>query len=127
MQQNAARREATGAAMVKATRALVKAKIAQVFPDRDAAEVLAILDRYGTGRREQERDRVQFAIPEICDADGRDDPAGIVATAKQDIRDVLAWAESPNLMRRTFIENSNERARLKQRDEAQYRAWLGKR
>jgi len=113
--------------MTEATRAMVIARIARVFPDRDVDEILAILDRYGAGRREQERDRVQLAILKLCDEDGRDDPASYVEMAKQDFRDVLAWAESPNLMRRTFIKDPAKRARLKERDEAQYRKWLKKR
>ena len=113
--------------MSEATRALLRAKIAQVFPDRDAAEILAVLDRYGTEPHEPEPDRVQLAILKLCDEEGHDDPMHYVEAAKQDFRDVLAWAEYPNQMRRPATIAPKERAKLMRRDEAQYRAWLDKR
>jgi hypothetical protein len=112
--------------MTEATRALLLAKIAKVFPDRDTDEILAILDRYGTGKHEQEPAWVQLAVLKLCDEEGRDDPAHYIDVAKQDFRDVLAWAEYPNLMRRPANINPKERAALEDRDMAQYRAWLDK-
>ncbi len=74
------------------TREDVLAAVGQQFPDRDAATVLALLDRYGTRRSEPERERVQLAILKLSGGDIeklRHD----LDVARQDYRDVLYWAE----------------------------------
>ena len=113
--------------MTKATREAVIEKIRQVFPERKAADILVLLDRYGVEDYHREKARVQLAILKLCDEKGCDDPANYVATACADYRDVLAWAESPHLMRKTHCEDAQEREKLSAEDEAQYRAWLDKR
>jgi len=113
--------------MTEATRALVIEKIGRVFPERKAADVLAVLDRYGWESHHRERDRVQLAILKLCDEEGRDDATGYIEAACVDYRDVLAWAESPNLIKRPPIDDERERARLIAADAAQYRAWLQRR
>jgi len=113
--------------VTKATREAVIEKIRQVFPEREVADVLAHLDRYGAEDYHRERERVQLAILKLCDEEGRADPADYVEAACGDYRDVLAWAESPHLMGRTHCEDAQERERLIAQDEAQYRAWLDKR
>ena len=113
--------------MTKATRALVIAKIRQVFPGREVATVLAILDRYGARRGERARERVQLAVLKLCDEAKCADPADYVEIARADYRDVLAWAESPNLFRRTYCKDPALRRRLVAQDRAQYQAWLDRR
>ena len=78
--------------MTGPTRDLVLAKIEQVFPNCDGAEILTALDRYGA----PERDRVHLAILKLCDEEGKSDPGSYVNAAIRDCRDVLAWAEAPN-------------------------------
>ena len=100
--------------------------IAAVFPDRNAADVLAILDRYGTEPHEQERHRVQLAVLKLCDEAEEPDLERTVADAKADFRDVLVWAESPGLGARSRTKDAARREALKARDKAQYGAWLAK-
>jgi hypothetical protein len=113
--------------MVEATRALVVRKIRQVFPGRAAGEVLAVLDRYGAEGHHRARERVQLAILKLCDESTPANLEDYVATACADCRDVLAWAESPNLMARPAGADPAERAALVARDRAQYLAWLDRR
>ena len=113
--------------MTEATRALVMEKIRRVFPEREAADILALLDQYGAEDHHRERDRVQLAVLKLCDEEGRDDPAAYVEAACADYRDVLAWAESPNLFKRLHVKDKRERERLIAADKAQYRAWLERR
>jgi hypothetical protein len=65
----------------------------RVFPEREPSEILAILDEYGAGRDEPERERVQLAILNLTD--GQDSRLHhFVAAAKLDYRDVLSWSEA---------------------------------
>lgn len=113
--------------MTEPTRALVVQIVRRVFPGREPAEVLAVLDRYGAEGHHRERERVQLAILKLCDEEARDDPTAYVEAACADYRDVLAWAESPNLSRRTVCKDPAERDKLLARDRAQYLAWLAAR
>jgi len=110
--------------VAEATRALVTEKVRQVFPGLEVAGVLARLDRYGAEEHHRERERVQLAVLKLSEEEGRDDPLHYVEVACADYRDVLAWAESPNLLRSPPNIDPRERARLIALDEAQYRAWL---
>ena len=71
------------------------AAVGQQFPDRDAATVLALLDRYGTRRFERERERVQLAILKLSGGDIEKLRHGL-DVARRDYRDVLYWAEYPD-------------------------------
>lgn len=108
------------------TQEMVERKIASVLPDSDRQDVWEILSRYGTKKHEQEPLRVYLAILKLCDENPAKDLAGWVETARQDFRDVLAWAESPNLMQITFASNAERKAAIRERDNAQYLAWLEK-
>jgi hypothetical protein len=110
--------------VTKPTRALVIAKIRQVFPEREAADVLTLLDRYGAEDHHREKERVQLAILKLCDEATSPDLGAYVETACADFRDVLAWAESPNLFRETSRKDPEEREKLIALDRAQYLAWL---
>ena len=110
--------------MTTVSRALVKAKIARVFPARAETDILVLLDRYGADAGERERDRVHLAVLKLCEEEGRSDPTAYIEAAKRDYRDVLAWAESPNLMRRPASSDAIERQRLEALDRKQYDDWL---
>ena len=105
----------------------VRAKIRQVFPGRQVADIMAELDRYGVAGHERERTRVQLAILKLCEEQGLDDPSYYVEQAKQDYRDVIAWAEYPNRMRTDAGRalSQADRDRLAETDLQQYRDWLG--
>jgi hypothetical protein len=110
--------------VTRPTRALVIANVRRVFPEREADDVLAILDRYGEEDHHREKERVQLAILKLCDEAMRPDLEAYVGTACADYRDVLAWAESPNLFRTTSCKDPAEREKLIAQDRAQYLAWL---
>jgi hypothetical protein len=110
--------------MAEPTRALVVQIVRRVFPGREPDDVLAALDRYGAEGHHRERERVQLAILKLCDEEGRDDPTAYVEAACADYRDVLAWAESPNLSRKAVSTDPAEREELLAQDRAQYQAWL---
>ena len=84
--------------MAKPSRQSVLAKVEQVFPEEDPANVLAILDAYGTGPYERERERVQLAILKLSGGDVNK-LRNLVDLAKKDYRDVITAAEYPNLGR----------------------------
>ena len=110
--------------MKKFKRSTVLKKIRQVFPKREPQEILACLEAYGTESHETGRYRVYLAILKLCDEENLSDPSGYVKAAKQDFRDILAWAEYPNQMKCGPAKNSEKSAALIKMDEEQYQAWL---
>ena len=70
----------------------VIAAIQVAFPASVPAAILAVLDQYGTESYENERERVQLAIIELCGGSEDKLPA-LVRMAKTDYRDVLAWQQ----------------------------------
>lgn len=105
---------------------LVLDKIRQVFPSKDPQEILSILEDYGTEDWEHGKYRVYLAILKLCDEERLSDPTKYVKVAKQDYRDVLAWAEYPNQMKHGPTKDPKVRERLKRLDNQQYQAWLDK-
>ncbi len=93
------------------------AKIRQVFPHADPAEVLRTLDEYAGPSRL----RVHLAIVKLSGEDGRDSPRHYLDAALADYRDVLAWAESPQQLRPDWFSLSvTERAKVVKADRQQY-------
>ncbi|MGI8854458.1 MAG: hypothetical protein ACR2JW_01780 [Thermomicrobiales bacterium] len=78
--------------MKKWTRDEIVARVERDFPDQDSAMLMAVLDEYGTGSFEQERERVQWGILELSAGDLKKVPEN-VAKAKRDFRDIVVWAE----------------------------------
>jgi hypothetical protein len=104
------------------TREGVLRKIAVVFPENDPAQILALLDSVvvdGGGPR------VQLAIVKLCDeGKGLPDLAQYVKAATEDLRDVLAWAESPSYIRLPASASDSEREEAGKRDLEQYLRWI---
>lgn len=99
------------------------AKIRQVFPQADPAEIRRQLDEYSG----PERLRVQLAIVKLSDEDNRDSPTHYVDAARKDYRDVLAWAEFPQQLRPDWFTLSvTERAKVTKADRQQYARWLAR-
>ena len=99
------------------------AKIRQVFPDADPTDIQRELDEYSG----PERLRVQLAIVKLTDEDRRASPKHYVDTARQDYRDVLAWAEFPQQLRPDWFTLSvTERAKVTKADRQQYVRWLAR-
>ena len=106
---------------------LVLQKIRQYWPDEDPQAVLDILNTYGDSEMERGRGRVHLAILKLCEGKLEKLP-DLIAMAKQDYRDVLAYAEYPEQMKLGFLQlrnlSSSERKAIKERDEKQYKHWL---
>lgn len=105
----------------------VRTKIAQYWPDIDPQEIVDILDQYGTEPFEQGRARVHLAILKLSEGD-KQRLAELVAMAKRDFRDVVAYAEYPEEARLGFVamkQLSQEEAQsVRSRDREQYTRWL---
>jgi len=110
--------------MIDYNRDLVIAKAKQSFPDEALEEILEILDLYGQERHEREKERVQVAVLKL--AQGRIEKLrASLAAAKTDYRDVLAWAEYPEEVRRdTWKMEDQEVKQIRERDRKQYIDWL---
>ena len=79
---------------MSATRDDVLAAIRAGFAADRWPHVERLLDAYGTEPYERERERVQLAILKISAGDEQKVRTH-VATAKQDYRDILLWADQP--------------------------------
>jgi hypothetical protein len=62
------------------------------FCNCEPEAILAELDNYGLQSHEQEKERVQLAIIELCGGN-RDKLVELIAIAKTDYRDILAWRQ----------------------------------
>jgi hypothetical protein len=100
--------------------------IRRVFPQNDEREILVLLQKYGVEEHETGQDRVYLAILKLCDEEKLTDPSHYVNIAKQDFRDVLAWAEYPNQMKFGYTKDPVKTAELIKKDQEQYQAWLNK-
>jgi hypothetical protein len=111
---------------IKYTRELVMKKAKDVFPKEDTAKIMSILDQYGTDSYERERERVQIAILKSSKGEMKDLEEGVKA-AKQDYRDVLAWAEYPLEMKTEAGTLDAQKAKeVREKDRKQYLEWLNK-
>ena len=72
----------------------VLAAIRASFPEERWHDIGLILDAYGTEPHERERERIQLAILKLSEGDEQKIRQH-VATAKNDYRDVLFWADHP--------------------------------
>src|SRR6266498_260400 len=110
-------------------RDLVLTKMKETFPQEDSEEVLAVLDLYGEESYERERERVQLAILKLSHG-SMDELLSNVEVAKQDYRDILAYAEYPHEMRRSADEirrmSADEAQSIRDKDRQQYLEWLDK-
>ena len=104
---------------------LLQTKLLKLFPDpekRNAAE--AALRQYGTESYENEPTRVRLAVLKISGGD-LDLIRKNIATAKQDYRDILAYAEYPRQMGQDSWKLSPAQNRaLVAADRQEYEEWL---
>jgi hypothetical protein len=94
-------------------------------PDREA-EILALLDEYGTEDWHREPDRVRAACLKLA-AGNLDRLQNQIEIAKQDWRDVLGPAEYPGYTKHMFrIKNypEAEQERIINDDWRQYQEWF---
>ena len=103
---------------------LVQLLVERLFPAEERAAAIAMLDRYGTAPHEREAVRVRVAALKLCKGELAD-LERVIGHAKQDYRDVLAWAEYPDeLVQATWRLPEDQVARVRGSDRAQYLAWL---
>lgn len=106
------------------TAALVEALVTRLFRPEVRAEARNLLAEYGTQAHEREEIRVRVAALKLSDG-SLDRLRELMARAKRDYRDVLAWAEYPEeLHSPTWRLPAAEQARIRSADRAQYLAWL---
>ncbi len=102
-------------------------KIRKYWSDENQQAIIDILNTYGTAEFERGRTRVHLAILKLCNGD-KDKLPELVAMAKRDYRDVLAYAEYPEQMKLRFVKmrdlSTSDRKALKKRDAKQYAKWL---
>jgi hypothetical protein len=102
------------------TRETVLRKIRAVFPGSDPAHMLGTLENGGG-----EGARVQLAVIKLCDEGrGLSELPHYVNTAKLDYRDVLAWAEQPNVIRLPPSASDSDREEADRSDLQQYLRWI---
>ena len=104
---------------------ILRQKLRTLFPDtHERQEVEQALARYGADSSEWDVVRVRLAVLKLAGADVKA-LHSLVDAAKEDYRDVLAWAESPSWMRPDFWDLPRaEKNALAQRDRDHYKDWL---
>jgi len=102
-------------------------KFAKLFRAKIRRTFWKFFDLYGADGGERETQRVRLAVLKLCGGD-LNELLEMIEAAKDDYRDVLAWAESPNQLRTSPaelaampLEASNE---VRESDRRQYLAWL---
>lgn len=99
-------------------------KLKSLFSDSSArTTVTGILNSYGIEKHEQEPIRVQLAILKLSGADIEQVRIN-TKYAKQDFRDVLVWAESPNLGAVWNKPDGPAKQNVIDTDKADYDIWL---
>jgi hypothetical protein len=109
------------------TRGMVTEKIARYWPELDPEEIFQVLDGISIAGSEENIERVQLAVLKL--SEGRQERLReLVAMARKDYRDVLAYAEYPEEMRIGFLGvkglSPQEVEDLRRRDREQYLRWL---
>jgi len=101
-------------------------KLESLFQDpTERAEVLSVFKTYGKEDHEKEPSRVKLAILKLAGPD-IDEIGKYALIAKQDYRDVLAWAEYPRQSRKWSISDpdNHKKKKLLQEDREEYQKWL---
>jgi hypothetical protein len=109
---------------VELTPELVRRLVDRLFVADDRATAWNLLESYGEAAHEREPVRIRVAAIKL--SDGRiDELEHVIAHARQDYRDVLAWAEFPEeLAQPTWGLPEDRVAQIRAADRAQYLAWL---
>jgi|SRR5215472_89856 len=98
------------------------------FKDDEVAEVLAVLNQFGTDKEDRGTVRVQLAALKLADGN-REKLLSNIEAAKRDYRDILAIAEYPEYHRTGFRVREltdDDQARIIDGDWQQYEGWLRK-
>jgi hypothetical protein len=103
---------------------LLECKLAAMFPDDFTRHrVRKILQGYGNETHEREPDRVRLAILKLAGTELRS-VEKYTGYAREDYRDVLAWAEYPRQARHWVKPGADEKQKMIAADLAEYEEWL---
>jgi hypothetical protein len=122
------RRQSVTQPVPKVTPGDVERVVRRDFPDEPFANVMAILNEYGTEKWQREQPRVQLAMLKLAKGN-LEKLRAAVNVAKSDYRDVLAPAEYPLYAKGSFRTGNlpvKERQRVIDSDWRQYEEWLRK-
>jgi hypothetical protein len=98
--------------------------VERLFPLEERAAASALLDGYGAAAHEREHLRVRVAALKLS-AGRLAQLEWVMSHARQDYRDIVAWAEYPEEMNQpTWRLAPREVERLRAADRSQYLAWL---
>lgn len=102
-------------------------KLSQLFPnDQQRTEAAQLLAHYGTQPGENEPLRVALAILKLASSD-IEEIKKLLTIARNDYRDLLAWAEYRKEMAHPPGSLSNEElSRIRKEDQDEYQNWLAK-
>lgn len=106
---------------------LFQLKLQRLFPEASIRiRAQSLLERYGGDASEPEAERVRLAVLRLAESD-IEKIAATVEGAKEDYRDIIAWAESPTEMRFAMANaklSSTKLAEVREKDKRQYEEWL---
>ncbi|HUT40451.1 MAG TPA: hypothetical protein VM011_03845 [Gammaproteobacteria bacterium] len=103
---------------------LLERKLAVMFPeDFTRRRVRKILGGYGREAHEREPDRVRLAILKLAGAELQavEKYSGY---AREDYRNILAWAEHPRQAREWLMPDADEKQKMSVADLTEYENWL---
>lgn len=105
-------------------KALLDSKLEVMFPDDfTRRRVRKILQGYGSELHEREPDRVRLAILKLAGAELQS-VEKYTGYAREDYRDILAWAEYPRQTREWVMPEADEKQKMIEADLAEYQEWL---
>jgi len=103
---------------------LLERKLKQMFSDDFIRRrVHKILLGYGGGVHEREPERVRLAILKLAGAELRS-VEKYTGYAREDYRNILAWAEYPRQARQWVMPDADEKQKMIAADLAEYEDWL---
>ena len=112
----------------KVTQADVERLARRDYPEDQVAQVLRVLDEYGTAKWEVNTARVRAAILKLAKGDSSQ-VNRFVEAARTDFRDVLSEAEYPSFTKRwgdRYPLAKEEQQRVIEEDRRQYQDWFRK-
>lgn len=103
---------------------LLERKLEVLFPDDFIRRrVRKILGDYGRGAHESEPERVRLAVLKLAGAELRS-VEKYTGYAREDYRNILAWAEYPRQAREWVMPDADEKQKMIEADLTEYENWL---
>ena len=107
-----------------AMKALLECKLGVMFPDDFIRRrVRKVLQVYGSEVHEREPGRVRLAILKLAGAELRS-VEKYTGYAREDYRNILAWAEYPRQAREWVMPDADEKQKMIEADLTEYENWL---